>query len=88
MQSVRQTTCIVIDCKLDREPLCKFLNKAVPDQPFPEGNSVTIFQGRAAKIFDEMNRRADRNMTIVGAVLMVGIAAILSFRYNAWQTIW
>ena len=31
------------------EPLCKFLNEAIPDEPFPTGNEAVITRGRLAR---------------------------------------
>ena len=40
------------------EPLCRFLDRAVPDTPFPHSNSKEDFNDRVAKLI-EARRAAD-----------------------------
>ncbi|TKA71956.1 hypothetical protein B0A55_05384 [Friedmanniomyces simplex] len=58
------------------EPLCKFLDKPVPDHPFPSGNTVGDFDARRARVHKQQFQRALRNASIVGVLLMVAIATV------------
>lgn len=56
-------------------PLCEFLGKAVPvERAFPTGNPTTEWQQRTGATMQEYNRRALRNMAVLGAVLLAGVA--------------
>lgn len=61
------------------EPLCEFLGKEVPDQPFPNGNPTTEFAQRVGTTLMEYNQRAVRNMAIAGAVVVGGFSLLLYF---------
>lgn len=60
------------------EPLCKFLGKPVPDEPFPNGNPTTEWVQRVGDTLMEYNQRAVRNMVVFGAVV-VGISSLVAF---------
>lgn len=56
------------------EPLCEFLSKEVPNEPFPSGNPTTEWFQRVGVTMDAHNRRAVRNMAIFGT-LVAGLVA-------------
>ena len=55
------------------EPLCGFLEKDVPNQEFPNGNTPAQSAERGAKVRQAATARAYRNLTAVG--LCVGAVA-------------
>ncbi|KAK7943712.1 uncharacterized protein PG986_012825 [Apiospora aurea] len=62
-------------------PLCRFLEKPVPEEPFPNGNSSEEFKARIEELYAEFNRRADRNMAItIGAIVLLGSFVWMFFR--------
>ncbi|KAK8085288.1 hypothetical protein PG997_006559 [Apiospora hydei] len=63
------------------EPLCRFLEKPVPEEPFPNGNSSEEFKARIKELYAEFNRRADRNMAMtIGAIVLLGSFVWIFFR--------
>ena len=46
MTTVPKDKLLVFDIKEGWEPLCKFLNKEVPNKPFPRSNDSKQFQNR------------------------------------------
>jgi len=54
-----------------REPLCAFLGKPVPEEPFPDSNKGANFDARVMKLYEGRFKRAFRNV----AVILVGIVA-------------
>lgn len=63
------------------EPLCQFLDKPVPDDPFPAGNSVTDFQDFKTRIQDPRLRKAERNMMLT-AVVTLGLSLAFFTTYQ------
>lgn len=57
------------------EPLCKFLDKPVPETPFPRGNAAKDFESKVARIIEGLIKSAAINM-IVCATVTVGLAAL------------
>ncbi|KAK8044675.1 NAD dependent epimerase/dehydratase [Apiospora rasikravindrae] len=51
------------------EPLCRFLGKPIPDEPFPNGNSSEEFRAKIRDLYASFNRRADKNMAITVGVI-------------------
>lgn len=64
-----------LDWYLDEgwEPLCKFLDKPVPDKPFPNANDANGFQGRVDAIMQRRGVRAMRNF----GVFVVSISVVV-----------
>lgn len=58
------------------QPLCKFLEKDVPDEPFPHGNMPEQLHRRAAEIFARYDRVRKRNIAIFWAVMTVGVGVL------------
>lgn len=59
------------------EPLCQFLDKDIPDQPFPNVNSGAVgWKEREEQAIKAWSRTAFKNMAVTIAVI-VGIVAIL-----------
>lgn len=57
------------------EPLCEFLGKPVPDEPFPHTNTVAGFEGQVDRI--ARNYIMDAVKTVVGiSAISVGIGAV------------
>jgi hypothetical protein len=56
------------------EPLCKFLGKPVPDEPFPRTNDAAGFEGRVDAIVKAIGIRAMRNLALllIGLLLTIG----------------
>ena len=61
------------------EPLCKFLGKEVPDEPFPKTNDPAGFAERGAQWFAMNQRKARRNLSVLGAMIVVG-GAVLAWK--------
>ncbi|KAK8018663.1 hypothetical protein PG991_007853 [Apiospora marii] len=59
------------------EPLCRFLGKPVPNEPFPNGNSSEEFKVRVEELYASFNRRADRNIAM--AIGAVGLLALVVY---------
>lgn len=55
------------------EPLCKFLGKPVPSEPFPNTNNAEGFQQRLVDWMTMQNRRLRRNVMITSSVLIGGL---------------
>lgn len=55
------------------EPLCKFLGKPVPNEPFPNTNNAEGFQQRMVDWMTMQNRRLRRNVMITSSVLVGGL---------------
>lgn len=60
------------------EPLCKFLNKPIPQIPFPQGNSVADFQDHKFKHQDPRERKAATNMKIMAATIAATLIAFIA----------
>ncbi|KAJ5129770.1 uncharacterized protein N7515_005809 [Penicillium bovifimosum] len=61
------------------EPLCRFLNKPVPDIPFPDGNTPKAWADRIAKTMEAHHKRAVRNMLLFVAVIVMVVAALWGY---------
>ncbi|KAK8131493.1 hypothetical protein PG984_007931 [Apiospora sp. TS-2023a] len=59
------------------EPLCRFLGRPVPDEPFPNGNSSEEFRVKVEKLYASFNQRADRNIAMTFG--LVGLLALLVY---------
>lgn len=76
------------------EPLCRFLEKEVPDRPFPRGNTKSQHDNKIEDYYAARNERADRRMLIAifGMLLfwLVGMVAYwfgsLGSCLNTWST--
>lgn len=62
------------------EPLCRFLDKKVPETPFPRGNATKDFEPKVAQIIGGLIKSATINMAVCAAVTM-GLAAV------AWKSV-
>lgn len=63
------------------EPLCRFLNKEIPQQRFPNGNPPKAWAERIANTMQAHHERALRNMFVFGATvvaLTVALGAYIS----------
>lgn len=63
-------------------PLCEFLEKEIPNDPFPHSNDVADFRNRCKT----RNRHQIMNallqaITMVGSLLVIGLAATMAFRH-------
>ncbi|KAJ5668721.1 hypothetical protein N7462_009791 [Penicillium macrosclerotiorum] len=58
------------------EPLCRFLNKEIPPQDFPNGNPPKAWAERIAKTLEFHHRRALRNM-LIAAAFFIGITSCI-----------
>ncbi|KAJ3579651.1 hypothetical protein NPX13_g913 [Xylaria arbuscula] len=65
------------------EPLCKFLEKDVPQIPFPNGNTTDDLGNRLATLHGKRLARAKRNATVAGGVVL-GLAA-MALHYTLLQ---
>ena len=63
------------------EPLCKFLDKPVPDEPFPHVNTGAGWEGQEMKLGKRYIMGAARNLFVLGATT-AGIGALL-YKYLA-----
>ena len=60
-----------------REPLCRFLGKQVPQEPFPNGNAPPEFMISMGRMMEERTKRGNRKLAAVIS-LVVGLLAIAS----------
>ncbi len=58
------------------EPLCTFLQKPIPDEPFPRVNNAVGFQGRIEKLTKRWLMEGLRNLAIGIAILVVVLTVI------------
>ncbi|KAF2163802.1 hypothetical protein M409DRAFT_68361 [Zasmidium cellare ATCC 36951] len=61
------------------EPLCQFLGKPVPKEPFPQGNSTAEFQAFKSKVQDPRNEKATRNIVITAATVVTASIALFAY---------
>jgi hypothetical protein len=64
------------------EPLCEFLGKPVPDEPFPHENAAVGWAGQEMKLGRRYIMGAVRNLAVLGAV-GTGIWAAVYYRFYA-----
>ncbi|KAH8889063.1 hypothetical protein GQ53DRAFT_843143 [Thozetella sp. PMI_491] len=64
------------------EPLCKYLGKPVPVEPFPFGNAPPEFLSKAGVMMGERRRRATTRLTLLSGVVVAGLAAASYYVYN------
>lgn len=67
---------LIFNVKQGWEPLCKFLNKPVPDKPFPRVNDRKEFQDRINK----MAYGVAGGLVLVAGALAAGLIIALKFR--------
>lgn len=60
-------------------PLCKFLDKPIPDEPFPNGNAGPEFFERAEKLMKARDVRAYTNMALTFGGIATGVAVALKW---------
>lgn len=80
-RSVPPERLLELDLKdLDWEPLCKFLDKDVPDMPFPRLNESSVFRNE----FKRLHR-----MTFMGGslILLAPIAVVVAIVWFAWKKV-
>jgi hypothetical protein len=63
-------------------PLCEFLGKPVPEEPFPSGNVAQEFHGRIGRIMKTRFVRAMRNFALAS---LIALGAAYG-GYAAWGT--
>ena len=60
------------------EPICNFLSKEVPKEPFPRTNDAKGLEGRSDSIMKPRAMNAFRNMAITIAIIVGGF-------YSLWR---
>ena len=53
-----------------REPLCRFLGKPTPNEPFPNGNTPKEYESRMGNLYLKGRAEAERNLRVVIGVLL------------------
>lgn len=61
------------------KPLCQFLDKEVPEDPFPQGNHSSSFARRLQDEMKEYNDRALRNMLAMSATCLLLVVLYIAF---------
>lgn len=61
------------------EPLCAFLEKPVPDEPFPHVNAAAGWDGQEMRLGKRYILGALKNLALLGAIA-VGIGAVYKYR--------
>jgi hypothetical protein len=56
-------------------PLCRFLEKPIPDHPFPRGNFLKEYSIRIEELHRPFKVRADRNLMLT--LGMIGLVFVL-----------
>lgn len=62
------------------EPLCEFLGKPVPDEPFPHENAAAGWAGQEMKLGKRYIMGAMRNLAVLGAVA-TGVGTAVYYRF-------
>lgn len=52
-------------------PLCKFLGKPVPDEPFPHANAAAGWAGRESELAKRYGLAAAQNVAVISAIMAV-----------------
>ena len=70
------------------EPLCRFLDKSVPDKLFPNENALASgsFAQKRAVAHAQRRRRADRNILIAAVVVTAGLVAVAGWYMSSIVT--
>ncbi|GAB1318435.1 NAD dependent epimerase/dehydratase [Madurella fahalii] len=63
------------------EPLCEFLNKPVPDEPFPHANAASGWQGQEMKLGMKYIKGAATNLAVILS-LLVGAGSMFYKYYH------
>jgi hypothetical protein len=79
MEIVPPDRLLVFELKDGWEPLCKFLGKPIPQEPFPFANDATTSRELVGRVFRQTMMVW---VGLLGAVGVVGIASYLEWR--AW----
>jgi hypothetical protein len=62
------------------EPLCEFLGKPVPDEPFPHANSAAGWQGHESRHMKRFLSGALEGLSVLGAII-AGIGGATYYYY-------
>lgn len=65
---------------IDWQPVCDFLGKKAPEEPYPHGNTVAEFRVLLNGVLDQMVAEAKTRMLGVGVLATVGVCAAAWFR--------
>lgn len=60
-------------------PLCKFLGKPVPDEPFPHVNAAAGWAGRESELVKRYGLAAAHNVAVISAIMAVLGAILYSY---------
>lgn len=61
---------------IDWQPVCEFLGKKAPDEPYPRGNTVAEFRVLLNSVLDQM--MAEAKVRMLGVGVMVSVPLILA----------
>jgi hypothetical protein len=79
LQHVPADTLLVFHPSQGWEPLCKFLGRPVPDQPFPHVNDTQGFKDMVS-FLHVRHRIIQYSVPVVAAAAMAGLAMLLRRR--------
>ncbi|KAH8898634.1 hypothetical protein GQ53DRAFT_635203, partial [Thozetella sp. PMI_491] len=71
-ESVPKDNLLIMTVDQGWEPLCKFLGKPVPDEPFPRANDAEAADKYAAGIFLTMAMQWVKTAALVGGTAYLG----------------
>ena len=60
------------------QPLCKFLGRDIPDEPFPKGNSPVEYAEKLPRVLQDFEARAKRNMMWTSTALVLGLGLFIA----------
>ncbi|CAJ2505715.1 Uu.00g131090.m01.CDS01 [Anthostomella pinea] len=69
------------------EPLCEFLEKPIPDHPFPNENAMGGYAQKRVQLHIQRMQRADRNIAIAGVVATASLVAAVSWYVDGHATL-
>lgn len=64
------------------EPLCKFLGKDIPDEPFPHTNTAAGWAGQESKLMRRYFKGAVRTIVILSTVTIPGV--LIGYKRLRW----
>jgi len=65
-------------------PLCAFLDKPVPQEPFPRLNDTASWNARLSSL-ERWQAAVEYGVRVLAALLVVGLAVLLSKHAGFWR---
>lgn len=65
-----------LDDGIDWQPVCEFLGKKAPDEPYPRGNSIAEFRVLLNSVLDQM--MAEAKVRLLGAGVLASVPLLVA----------